>query len=115
MKRTLANDIISHLLDEKYQRHNLWHRDYTPDVVEHWLRFHWAWLEALRDDGDLDAVCVYSDLETAIKRLPDEPRKVVRMFIHGFPATQITEELGVNATKVAKVAYKQLSDFLTGA
>lgn len=113
--KSLSNDVLKHLLDEAFARHNLFSREtYSPDVVEHFCRYHWAALEALKEDGDLDAICVYSDLVTAYRGLDETTRKVITMVVSGYPSAHITRALGVNATKVAKAGYRQMSEYLCG-
>lgn len=113
--RSLTNDILKNLSNEAFSFGNLLVREYTPDVVEHLLRFHYTRLLSLKDDGDIAAIVVYADLTQAIASLPYEQRVVVFRRIAGHTLGQITESMGLNAGKAAAQAYRDISDFLNTA
>lgn len=114
-KKSLSNDLIRHMLNEAFERHNLFSQEYTADVIEHLFRYHWEVLEGLKDLGDLDALCIHADLASAFNAcLSDTQKRVVLLVIAGHPATHISKELGINATRVAKQAYRAVSDYLNG-
>lgn len=114
-QRSLSNAILRHLMDESFNFGNLIVRDYTPETVEHLLRYHYVRLRSLRDDGDLDAVVVYTDLTSALNSLPDDHRKVVLARIGGNTLSMISHRLDVNAARLAKEAYRFIAVFLNGS
>ena len=113
-KKSLSDSVLRHLLDESFERHNVFSRDYNADVVEHLLRFHWTVLETLRDDGDLDAICIHADLLSAVALLPLQQRQVVVKVMEGRPTTEISAEMKCNASRIAKLAFKTVAEHLNG-
>lgn len=100
------------MMDEAYHRHNLFYREYTPDVVEHWVRYHFTALRVLRDAGDIDAICVYSDLTSAISKLSDTQKRVIQMLTDGYTLSHVSATLRCNASRTSRLAYQAMSRFL---
>ena len=112
-KRSLSAEIIHHLMDTEYSRENLIARDgYTPDTVEHLIRYHFMYLLLARDKCDLDALAIYTDLVGAINRLPDAQKRVINLITAGFSLTDINRELHTVSSRVAKSAYKEIARLL---
>ena len=74
--------------DGRYTVWTLPSKDYTEDVVEHWVRYHWPHLETVyfngpRGDFESDLFLIYLDLTQAIEELPLHERTVIRLLTEG--------------------------------
>jgi len=105
----------------RYTFTRLLHKEYTPDVIEHLVRYHFGTLESNREKDD-DLQAIYCDLMQAIKALQGDARKAVTLMIQGYdmrdPETGIAPALGLPVdvtTKIIKQAYVEMSAFLKGA
>jgi hypothetical protein len=106
----------------RYTFVNLIHMEYTADVVEHLVRYHWGTLVSNKDkDPNQDLEAIYCDLSQAIEHLQGQEREAIRLMVLGYEIRDadngIAPALGVGpdiAAKICKRAYLRMSDFLQG-
>jgi hypothetical protein len=83
---------IDLLLKRGAPRYNLWnlpHEDYTPDIVEHWLRYWFPHLRRVHEVGpstefETDLLAIYLDLTGAVAELPAPERRVMNALLEGY-------------------------------
>lgn len=112
---------------EHYTTWNMLGRRYTPDVIEHWIRYHWPFIESNSEDYTRrnkdyfeDVLCIRCDLDDAIDKLPPLEKRLILLLRDGYRIQDkenkgITEITGMDQNKVTrtlKKAYRMISGVL---
>lgn len=68
--------------------YNLVACDYTVEVVQHWMKYHWAYLEANHErNPDLHAVWI--DLTSAVSSLEPDNQQIIQQYCEGYALKEI--------------------------
>lgn len=126
--RNPTREIDSMLRDGKYTVWNLPSQPYTPNTVEHWLRYHYSYLQAIHDNGAVsgsdfenDLHLIWIDLDNAIKELPHHERQAIDLLIDGYNIhgkKNIAWRMGLKSRELRNLlnsAYKCIADTLEHA
>lgn len=75
--------------NQNLEIYNLVKCDYTIDVVQHWLKYHWPYLEA-NHERNSDLHSVWIDLTTALSRLDPLDQCMLQMYAEGYSLKEIS-------------------------
>lgn len=78
---------------EHYSRSSIAEYEYSPDVVEHWLRYYWSWLVSVRRVNELYED-IWVDLNSAMDSLTGDTRIAVDLLVDGFATNGQYKEIG---------------------
>jgi hypothetical protein len=99
--------------DERYDVYNLPIRNYTEDVLHHWLKS-WKYIESRRfNDEEIEVI--YCDITKAIEKLPEREKNVVNYYKDGFSLEEIEKMMGIEAWRSYNKAKKLLAGILLNA
>lgn len=93
---------------------------YTPDVIEHLIRYHFGTIES-NYEKDEEILTIWCDLTCAIESLPPEEKRAIKLMISGYKIRDIQDGIAPalkirpdQASRLVKKAYIKMSKFLLG-
>lgn len=92
-------------------------RDYTPDAVEHLIRYMWGTLESNHTKNE-ELMAIYCDIIQSVGILPPPEKDAIQLMMVGYEIRDggIAQAMGVpqvEAREALRRAYRHISDYLT--
>lgn len=98
--------------NQSLELYNLVSLDYNEEVVQHWLKYHWSYLEA-QSESNHDLQAIWLDLNNAIASLTEADQEIMYMYAGGWTLKNISLYLDKNITGGALlVRIRQMVRFL---
>lgn len=75
--------------NQNFEIYNLVKCDYSPEVVQHWLKYHWPYLEA-NHERNSDLHSVWIDITSALAELDELDQTMIMMYAEGYSLKEIS-------------------------